>query len=99
MSADDLAARLTTGLASVDGVVDVFPVRSAAAAVLTLVTGREQAPAVAVETRDATLRISARLATSRTVRGAVVIERASDAVRSTVGAQPFVLDLEIATIE
>ena len=84
-----------------EGVRDLFPRRPAAAVVLTLVGAEGPRPRdlVDVEVQEAGLRISARLATSRTTPSLAVIDHALAAVREIGGPGPLTVDIELAYIE
>lgn len=95
--AETAARELTGRFLELTGVLGLFPRHPAAAAILTLVTDDAPPPHGAVEVDDlgSRLRISARLATSRAVPSAVVVERAVGAVREVMGSRAFALELEL----
>ena len=96
-----LAEELTSRFTALDGVRGIFPEHATAAAVLALVTSTAPSGAavVGVDSRGASIKISARIATSRSVPARVVLAGAASAVADVVGPHPYALDIEFAYID
>jgi hypothetical protein len=96
-----LAEELTRRFATLDGVRGIFPEHAAASAVLALVTGGEPTRdgLVRVDSSGPEIRISARIATSRSVSARSVLAGAATAVVDAIGPRPYVLDIEFAYID
>lgn len=96
----ELAESLTAQIVAVPGVQGIFPNHVIGAAVLAVVTAsRPTTGLVDIDDRDAEIRVTARLATTRTIPTPEVIEQVRQVVAQGVFPRPFVLHVELAHID
>jgi hypothetical protein len=96
----ELAETLTAQIVAIPGVQGIFPHHTLGAAVLAVVTASRPASGlIDIDDRDTEVRVTARLATTRTISTPEVIEQVRQVVADSMSPRPFTLHIEFAHID